>query len=93
MEAGNPAKRRWLPGTNEVTYLQLNPEGSAHLTELMRLADRDGAEPRAIPLEERRRFWDYEVARDGKSFAYPVDMPSRMTIWRVDLPAATTRTH
>jgi serine/threonine protein kinase len=31
-------------------------------------------------------YWDFSVSPDVKWISYPVDLPRRSTIWRVDFP-------
>jgi hypothetical protein len=74
----------WLPNNKEVVYQAIN--GTDPMTTLMRLSAEEGAQPQTLSTSERYLFWDFSVSPDGKWISYPVDLPRRSTIWRVDFP-------
>jgi Tol biopolymer transport system component len=76
----------WLPNNREVVFVGWLQGGA--MARLMKLGVEEGARPQFMG-PETGIDWDFTMSPDGLWIAYPVDLPGKSSIWRVDLPGLT----
>jgi hypothetical protein len=74
---------QWLP--DDSGLLTLSMRSGSQKPDIVYLPLREGAQPTAITREESNEVWNFLTSPDGKSVAYPVNLPvSRSSIYIVD---------
>jgi hypothetical protein len=73
----------WVPNSDDIVYHHNNVGGLQNA--LMRMSSQPGAQPRIISRQERSPFWNFVISPDGRTIAYPAELPVRSAIWRVEL--------
>jgi Tol biopolymer transport system component len=76
----------WLPNNREIVFVASHQGGAQ--ARLMKLAVEEGARPEILASPENFD-WDFTVSPDGRWISYPVWLPGKRAIWRVDLPGLT----
>ena len=77
----------WLPNNREIVFVGLSQGGAT--AGLMKLGVEEGARPEFISRPDASFGWDFSISPDGRWISYPVWMPGKSAIWRVDLPGLT----
>ena len=77
----------WLPNNREIVYVGRSQGGT--LAGLMKLGVEEGARPEVLTRPDPIFGWAFSISPDGRWISYPVVLPGKSAIWRVDLPGLT----